>query len=401
MRLRPTKGLVGFFLVLALSLAPAALTNSAAGYLPGLTVLLAALVSLGHLLLVKDRLRCQARPGRTVLIRGEEVPFVAELENPSRLPVPNLHVQFYLTDGSGADAHSYPLQLTLSPKERRTFTLNASFPHIGVYEAGLRQLVVTDLFGLFRAVSRTETRCRLEIQPRVPEASDLRLTERQTAENDRARTTAPLSGMDYVGVREYAYGDPIKTIQWKLSAHAASLMTKQLESYSSSGALIVLDFCVPDYDRETRLQMADGIAEAGAAAGNLAARQGMEYLLLLPGEDGEPRRCTPASFQDLRQWLPYMRLREPDTEGRLARVLQEVCGASTLSNIVLCAADLTEQTAAALQSLHQNRKYPALYLLLPPQLPEDRRRVLLLRLSQLQAAGIPCAAGATAEEVLA
>lgn len=401
MKLQPTKGLIYFLLVLVLSLAPAALTNGATGYLPSLTVLLSAALSLGHLLLVKNRLRCQAKPERSVLTRGEDILFLAEVENRSRLPIPNLSIQFFLSDSSGCDSHTYPLHLTLSPRERRKFSLTANFAHIGVYEAGLRQLVVTDMFGLFRAVSQVEDRCHLDIQPRLLYAERLPVDQRQTVENDRANIAAPLSGMDYVGVRDYAYGDPIKTIQWKLSAHAGSLMTKQMESYTNSGVVIVLDFCVPAYDRETRLQMADGVAETGAAAGHWAVRNGMDYLLLLPGEDGQLRRCTPSSFQDLRPWLPYMELRDADKTDHLARVLREECGSGhSQSNVLLCAADLTEETLSALRTLKRGRKNPALYLLLPENLDEARRKLLLSRVAQLHYTGIPCRTGKDAGEVL-
>ena len=402
MKLQPTRGLICFALVLALSLAPAALTNGPAGYLPGLTVLLSGLLSVGHLLLVKNRLRCRAKPERSVLIRGEEIPFSAEVENGSRLPVPGLSVEFFLSGSGGCDDHVYPLRLTLSPRERRTFSLTAAFPHIGVYEAGLRRLVVTDLFGIVRAVSETEDRCRLDIQPQLLHVDRLPVSDRQTAETERANVASPLSGMDYVGVRDYAYGDPIKTIQWKLSAHAGSLMTKQMESYTNSGVVIVMDFCVPGYDQETRLQMADGVAETGAAAGHWAARSGMDYLLLLPGEDGLPRRCTPPSFRDLRPWLPYMGLREPDGTGELARILQRECGGGhSQSNVLLCTADLTEDTLAALRTLKRSRKNPVLYLLLPETLDEARRKRLLARAVQLQYDGIPCRMGKDAGEVLA
>lgn len=402
MKLKPTKGLIGFLVVLVLSLAPAALTNGPIGYLPSLTVLFCAVLSLAHLLLVKDHVRCQARPERTLLTRGEEIPFLAEVENGSRLPVPNLKVQFFLSDSSGCDDHVYPLWLTLSPKERRSFSLTASFAHIGIYEAGLRQVVITDLFGIFRAVSQAEDRQRMEIQPRLLDMESLPISDRQTVENDRARTASPLSGMDYVGVREYAYGDPIKTIQWKLSAHAGNLMTKQMESYTNSGVVIVMDFSIPDYDRETRLELADGVAETGAAAGQWAIRNGMDYQLLLLDENGQARWCTPASFQDLRAWLPYMRLRKAGDAGRLADILRKECGSRHgQSNVLLCSADLTEDVLAALQTLKQNRKNPALFLLLPDTLDEARRKTLLARMALLQYAGIPCRTGKDAKEVIA
>lgn len=402
MKLRPTKGLIGLAVVLLLSLAPAALDNGPVGWLPFLTVLFCVVLSLIHLMLVKDQVHCMALPEQESLVRGDEIPFRAEVENNSFLPVPNLSVQFFLSGTSGQDQHIYPMQMTLSSRERRSFSINAVFTHIGVYEAGLRQVVISDLFGVFQAEGRAEDRRRLDIQPRLLDIRQLPVSDRQAAENDRTRTVSPLSGMDYVGVRDYAYGDPIKTIQWKLSAHAGGLMTKQTESYTNSGAAIVLDFAVPDYDRETRLELADGIAETGAAAGDWCVRSGMDYFLLLPGENGGFRRCTPASFRDLRSWLPYMTLREPDSTGRLARALRRECsGGHSQNNILLCTSDLTEDTLAALLQLKHNQKNPSLFLLLPVGVDSARRRAVMARMAQLQYAGISCRIGKDAEEVTA
>ena len=289
----------------------------------------------------------------------------------------------------------------MSPRERRSFSLTASFSHIGVYQAGLRRLVLTDLFGIVRAVSQTEARCELDIQPQLLLMERLPVSDRQTAENERANIAAPLSGMDYTGVRGYAYGDPIKTIQWKLSAHAGSLMTKEMESYTNAGLVIVMDFAVPDYDRETRLCLLDGVAETAAAAGDWAARGGLDYLLLLPDEEGRMMRCTPSSFRDLRPWLPYMRLRRPEKAGENARALREECGRGHgQNNILLCTADLTEDTVAALRALKYARKNPVLYLLLPENLDEAGRKRLLARASRLQYDGIPFRTGKNAQEMM-
>jgi uncharacterized protein (DUF58 family) len=402
LKLRPTKRWFAFVPVWFLSLLPAALTNGPAGYLPGLTLLFCVLLSLGHLLLVKDRLDCAAQPERAELTRGEEICFTAQLRNKSRLPVPLLSAQFFISDESGCDAHRYPIQMSLAPGEERSFSLTASFAHVGVYQAGLRGLTVTDLFGLFRSVSAAEERRTLSIQPKLLELDSLPVSDRQTAENDRAQTASALSGMDYMGVREYAYGDPIKMIQWKLSAHAGGLMTKQMESYTNSGVAVVLDFCIPDQDSETIMDLVDAVAETGVAAGAWAAQRGMDYVLVLPGEDGLPRSCTPASFRDLGPWLPYFRPRPKDEDGRLAQALRDACGGShAQTNVVVCAADLTEDTLSALSQLKQSRKNPVFYLLAPKGLDEVRRKQLTERLTRLQYAGIPCRMGSSVQEVTA
>lgn len=392
---------IAYLFVMLLSLAPALLVNTLAGYLPFLALFLCGVLSLLQLLLLKNRLEYKIVADESAIVRGEQIPFGVEITNKSPLPVVYLEAEFFVSGLDGGDSHVYPLGITMSPREKRVFSLSADFPHIGVYQIGISRLVMHDLLGNLRAVGKSGESRRIDIQPRVLPVDKLQVSTVHNVENERSLAPSPLSGMDYTGVRDYAYGDPIKTIQWKLSAHAGSLMTKQMESYTNTGATILLDFGVPDYDGETRLNMLDGIVETGVAVGNYAVRSGMDYELMYAAPDGEIRRCTPTSFWDVRAWLPEFRLQPWDANEKTAQIMRESSGGlHSQSNVLLCTARLTDEMVSALIGLRQAGKNVVVFYLVPDAIYDEERRERLAPLKRLQYARINCIAASGAQEMV-
>ncbi|MCC8123609.1 MAG: DUF58 domain-containing protein [Oscillospiraceae bacterium] len=399
MKLRPTGKLIVFIVVLVLCLLPATLVNGLAGYFPFLLLLLSGVLAFLQLLLIKNGLTIETVTGQERCVRGDEVQFTIVIRNRSILPVPRLRALFYLAGLDGEDSQTLPLEVTLSPRETREFGFGAAFTHIGVYRAGVREMTVYDLFGLFRARRTEEEQFQVEIQPRVYTLARLPVSSNLAAESSRAITAVQVSGMDYIGVREYAYGDPLKAIQWKISAHTGTIMVKQTESHTNTGMTVVLDCRAPAGEEETRLSLFDGIVESAVAAGQYAARNGMDYDLMFYTRDGEKRRIAPSSFRALGHSTAQIRLLPEDEKGvSVARLLREDCGSvHGQTNVVLCTARLDEEIISALLFLKQNRKNPIVYYLIPEHVYDRDRQELLKPLKRLQQAQISCVVAASAE----
>ncbi|MCD8004588.1 MAG: DUF58 domain-containing protein [Oscillospiraceae bacterium] len=401
MKIKPTWGLLAYVVVLVLSVYPAVFVNGVAGYLPCFALLFCGAASFVHLLLIRKKISAQARLDELELRRGDESPFSVELENNGHLPVPLLNVRFFIGDVHGLDEHEFPLSVTLSAREKRSFQLQASFPHLGIYRAGVRRIEARDLLGLFSARSGAGDRQEIFVNPKLVSPQDLVLDDKRSQESAYARVASAMSGMDYVGVRDYALGDPIKMIQWKLSAHADGLMTKLMESYTATGMSIVLDFDPAGLGREEALGMLDGVVETGMSLGRWASQNGMEYNVVMPMEDGQFAQTIPTDFENLQQYMQYIHLTEDKNSDALVRVLRQRCAsAHSHNNVALCTARLNREVVAALQYVKQSRKNPALYLLQPEQVDENRRKETQTLLMQLQGSDIPYLVGKNAGEVL-
>lgn len=401
MKISPTKSLIVYIIVLVLSLAPAVMVNGPAGYLPVLLLLFYGILSSLQLVLVRNRLDIDVSDVSGSRFRGSASAFVIRLANRSILPISNIRGVFYIRGTLGEDEHTYPIYLTMSPKEERSFEIETDFAHIGVFEAGLEEVIVFDLLGILKAVCPIGSASHVEILPIQYYLDSMPVSDRTQYESNRSVTSSALNGYDYSGVREYAFGDPMKMIQWKLSAHTSTLVTKQMETYSNVGLTTVLDFRVPPYqDEEMRLSMLDGVVEAGAAVGAYARRQGLDYDMMFFGERGK-RREFPFCSEDFAPFLDEIHIKDGEQSTGFVRILREDCAqVHAQTNVVLCTAWLDDAVVSAMIYLKQCGKNPLLIVLIPDLIHEDEKEQMLRPLRTLQHSDIHVVVASSAKGVV-
>ncbi|MCD8099421.1 MAG: DUF58 domain-containing protein [Oscillospiraceae bacterium] len=388
-----------YLAVTALSALPAALTSSLFGYGPPLLLLSCGVLSLVWLRLVCRRLDFDVQTDTLSCVRGGEAEFQVRIKNNGGLPTAGVRIVFFLSGSEGLDEQVNDLWLTLSPREEREFSFSAACLHIGSCRAGIRRIELTDAFGIFKAVYNEEKSYTVEVLPRVVPLSSLPVTANVQSESRRMSVQSPLTGSDYTGVREYAIGDPIKNIHWKLSAHSDGLMTKQMESYSNTGLSVVLNLEIPIQDGAARLDEFDAVVEAGAAAGNYAAEQGMDYDLLFRRADGETARLVPASFRSLNGIIDEMHIQEPNGKNGVVDILKNSQGTYGQANIVVCSCVLSLELAEMLVKLKQGGRTPIFFLVLPKLCGDRERQERTAQLRRLQYANIACRIISSADEL--
>lgn len=400
MKLKITWKFIIYLALLILSAAPAVLVNSLVGYGPAALILFCGVLSFLWLNLVRKKLNFAIDTETTGCVRGESSQFQIRLKNESILPVVGVKVVFFTSDPDGLDEQITGLWLTLAPKEERNFGFSIGFPHIGNYRAGVRNIEIYDIFGIFRAYREEEKSYSVEVLPQVVQIASMPVSTNVQVESARMSVQSLLNGSDYTGVREYAFGDPMKSIHWKLSAHSGDLVTKQMESYSNTGMSIVLDFQIPASDGGARLDEFDAVIEAGVAAGNYAAEQGMDYDLLFYRQNGDVMRAVPASFRSLHGIVGEMHMIDPTQERDIARILHDHCqGVYSQANIVVCSSIPTRDLIEMLIRLKQKGLIPILFLILSADLDERARQDRMAQLHRLEYADIACRVIASAKEL--
>lgn len=388
---RRAGALTAWLALLALSAVPAVYLNSLFGYLAFLTLGFAGLLSLGYAALLRRALVLEGLDTAAACLRGESAELRLGVRSRAPLLCPRVEAVFSLTDPLGEAGERTAVSFPLAPREGRTFPLTVRFDHVGVCRAGVEELRVFGLFGLFSLPLRGEASCRVEVAPRVHPLGGLPLSDAARTERQRAQVRTSAESLDYAGVREYAFGDPIKTIHWKLSAHAAGYLTKQMESYGSSGVSVLLDMESPPYPAGTLLEVCDCLTEAAVSLCAAAREAGMEYELLAYDRRGEAVRWTPGdltSFSETVGQLPPI----STAGGPGAPELLRAEGRSLYgqANLAVCTARLTEELVQVLLELRGRGRFPLLFFVLPGALDEEARRAALRPRSLLEAAGIPC-----------
>lgn len=381
---------------------PAVFLNTVYGYLPVLMVLLSFAGSWGYLQLLRKQLVFEELSDLSNCIRGTEVDFTVRLANKSKLIIyPRLEPYFYISDLFGADDTVTSQTITLAPGEERTFDFSVRFDHIGSYSAGLKKIVIHDILGLFTYTYINPSQYQVNVAPRIFDVERVRISDTALTESQKMVVPTVVDGSDYAGVREYVWGDPIKTIHWKLSARTDNYMTKQFESYGTVGISIILDFFSPEYDGDTMMSVFDGIVETGLSVGSYAEENGIEYEIVYSNRQKETKRFNNGKYTDFAEVIKDMP-KISATEGRYTGydLLQEEGGSRySHGNIAFCTANITEDNMNLLAELRNRRKNPILFAIVPDVMSEAERDAFIKPLRILDGADISYYILASAQEL--
>jgi uncharacterized protein (DUF58 family) len=114
-------------------------------------------------------------------------------------------------------------------------------PRRGIFEIGPLVVEFADPFQLARGEIVVGGRQKLVVTPRVVA---LPVTGQSIAADEgsaRALQRRNTGGEDELMTREYRYGDPLRRVHWRASAHHGELMVRQEEQRSHAQARILLD----------------------------------------------------------------------------------------------------------------------------------------------------------------
>ena len=380
------------FCVLAVGITgvPAIFLNTIYGYLPGIVVVVGILSSFGYLQLLKKTLTYEELSDLSNCQRGTEVEFTVKIENKFLLIYPKLELQFYISDLFGADDTVTESVITLAPREKRQFDFTVRFDHIGTYSAGLKRIKIYDLLGLFSHEVKNSKEYQVNVAPKIFDIAALRISNTTLTESQKMVIPTVIDGSDYAGVREYVWGDPIKTIHWKLSARTETYMTKQFESYGVTGVSIILDFLSPEYESETMMSIFDSVVETGLSIAEYAQENGMEYEILYTDRRGEKKKANTQRHIDYVQLIrdmPKISAQGGDVTG--IDLLREECNnLYSQGNIAFCTANITDEMVNVLTQIHNQRKNPILFAMIPEYMKDEEKEDRLKPLRVLDQANI-------------
>jgi uncharacterized protein (DUF58 family) len=154
------------------------------------------------------------------------------------------------------------------------------------------------------------------------------------------------SGVEYVQSRRYEFGDPVRSIDWRVTARTGRFFVKQFETPKQLPVYLLLDtsasMAVSSLARSklaTALQVAGGLA--------LAALDRVSPVgLLTTGDDMKQYQPSLAKSQIL-QWLHELRRFRLDQTSQLARRLNDLNARLPSRSLLIALSDLHEPAALA------------------------------------------------------
>lgn len=378
-RWKTIKKILFCILAVCITSVPAVFVNNIYGYLAGIAVIMGALFSFGYLQILKRTLVYEEMSDLSNCQRGTEVEFTVKVQNRFFLIYPRMELDFYISDLFGGDDSITKSVITLAPREVREFRFMVKFDHIGTYSTGLKKIRIHDLLGLFSYELKNPREYQVNVAPRIFDITELRISNTTLTESQKMMIPTVIDGTDYAGVREYVWGDPIKTIHWKLSARTETYMTKQFESYGVAGISIILDFQSPEYEAEVMMSLFDSVVETALSVAEYAKENGMEYEILYINRKGERKKANTGKdidYIELIRDMPKISS-EPRNETGENLLREEAGSLYSQGNIAFCTADLKEETVNLLTEIRNQRKNPMLFAVIPEHMRDEEKEEYL------------------------
>lgn len=231
-------GRVGWFLVLMLLLAP--------------------VVSLAYVLIFRIRgaVTWEAELQGDTLNKGEQCKLIFRMHNHTFLPTPTLRVEFF---GLPAITVAEPVvYLSVMPRQTTEVSAVCTGKLSGTTMIGVTAVELCGFFGtgnidLFDNEVLQGSNRHVGIVPEIAELTSegeyIRAVSQAALGNDDSEDTLETVNYTFGGFpgyehRVYQPGDPIKRINWKLSAGREELFVRLDETRAGSGVAIVLDPCI-------------------------------------------------------------------------------------------------------------------------------------------------------------
>ncbi|MFP4257260.1 MAG: DUF58 domain-containing protein [Desulfobacterales bacterium] len=169
-----------------------------------------------------------------------------------------------------------------SAQTQARIAVKAPAPYRGELSAGPLSVSTRYPLGLFYAWSYVVPELSCIVYPR-PVHGPLEADKAAGAENAKKQEGKTLRGVDdFMGLKAYQPGDPVRHISWKAYSRGQGLFTKDFAGHKRKTVMFDYD-SVPGRDAEAKLSRLCGLVISAAA-------QNLEYGLRLPGKKIGPGR---------------------------------------------------------------------------------------------------------------
>ncbi|MGP4113117.1 DUF58 domain-containing protein [Streptomyces sp. 4N509B] len=186
----------------------------------------------------------------------------------------------------------------IEPGGRREVSYRVRSDLRGRYPLGPLQLRLADPFGMVELSRSFHAYDVMTVLPRIEPLSVARLGADTSGHGEDGQRTIALAGQDDVIPRDYRYGDDLRRVHWRSTAHRGTLMVRREEQPLKARCTVVLDTRRVGYGGVsaglTGPRSAFELAVSGAAsvvshlvAQGYAVRLATDTGTLLPGPDTE------------------------------------------------------------------------------------------------------------------
>lgn len=241
-------GIPGYLLSIGLCTVFALYCSGRVGWFLVLTFVCAPILSLLFTLLFRKQITAVCTLETPLAAKGEHDILTVRLHNKGFLPSPFVTITF--TDSPYLTCSEPLLTLSLLPRSAETVSYTFTASVCGASFVGIKEIRIWDYLGLFSFTAPIPDAQEIHVVPDIAEVSSeedyILEIYRQSAETGDSEETIDAGSTLFGGFpgfehREYVPGDPLKRINWKLSAKRDKFYVRLDEETASSRVCILLD----------------------------------------------------------------------------------------------------------------------------------------------------------------
>ncbi len=240
-------------------------------------VSLLPVISLLYLVCVYARFRIyQEIESRNIICR-QPMPYYFVLQNAEKYAFAGISARLF-SGLSYVEEMPDNVEYELLPGDRYTFRTGLVCKYRGEYEVGVKEVVVTDFFRIFRLRYKIPGTIKALVYPRIVKKESIKSLQDISAylcrENQRFQAEQD------VVVRDYIPGDTMKQIHWKASAKEQKLKTRNLTGEEQQGIMLFFDTKRYGRKQQEYLPVENQILETVLALGYFFAQQNVSFCVM-------------------------------------------------------------------------------------------------------------------------
>jgi uncharacterized protein (DUF58 family) len=259
-------------------------------------VFIAALPLLAALVVARTRYRmsCERTLDPMRVEAGVAARVVLTMENVSRLPTGVLLVEDTLPYLLGGRPR-FVLD-RVAPRHTREVTYQVRSEVRGRYPIGPLAVRLNDPFGFCELSRAFRSVDQLIVTPQISRLPRVRLGGDRAGGGESTSRAVAAAGEDDVATREYRYGDDLRRVHWRSTAHAGELMVRREEQPWQSRATVLLDTRMTAHRGDGPTSSFEWAVCAAASIGVHLVRE--RYSVRLLTDTGAEQRSSGVTLED-------------------------------------------------------------------------------------------------------
>ncbi len=361
-----------FFLFWILSLVGISFYGGTISYSLFWALTLLPVLSFLYLLLVFAQFRVYQEIENRTIVCKQPMPYYFILPNETFYSFAGLSIRLF-------SGFSYVLDMPedeeyeLLPGDNYTYHTKLVCKYRGEYEVGVKEIIITDFFKLFRFKYKVRGTIKALVFPRIIHKQELE-SIKDIVNMSFLETPVYQTEPDVI-TREYVPGDALKYIHWKASAREQTLRTRNLVGERKQELLMIYDTKRYSEEEKEYIPLENQILETILALGYHFAEKNINYSILWDQNGLQKFRVN--GISQIEHW--YLETSKvifgegQDVNVLMQRIIEEKLHLNA-QTIILIAHEVKEKLMNLLQYLSLEGYRVVLYLITDKSVEEYVRR---------------------------